>query len=172
METKTYSELLTDPRWQKKRLEIMERDGFVCKKCEHGDITLNVHHIEYKKGLLPWEYPSNSLITLCKYCHLEIEELKKRNDKTPFNEISIYHIMNDTRTIRVVFVVHGHVCSLKHYYKDKEVDHFPFGGKKNRIISEMFKKASEWIPVDKRADNSDVFGVMEQYVKPEKGVFE
>ena len=28
-----YSEKLKDPRWQKKRLEILERDNFRCQYC-------------------------------------------------------------------------------------------------------------------------------------------
>jgi 5-methylcytosine-specific restriction endonuclease McrA len=35
---KTYSELLKSPKWQKKRLEIMSRDKFTCKKC--GDTVI------------------------------------------------------------------------------------------------------------------------------------
>ena len=68
---KTYAELLRDPRWQKKRLEIMQRDNFSCVICSSKDKTLHVHHCFYKKGADPWDYPNDSLVTLCFDCHEE-----------------------------------------------------------------------------------------------------
>lgn len=71
----TYSEKLKDPRWQKKRLEIFERDGFTCQMCSDKDKTLNVHHSKY--GGDPWECPNEFLTTLCDDCHSKVEILKK-----------------------------------------------------------------------------------------------
>lgn len=68
-EKRSYYEKLRDPRWQKKRLEIMERDGFACRGCGDKDSTLNVHHGYYKKGCDPWEYHQSTLVTLCEKCH-------------------------------------------------------------------------------------------------------
>ena len=42
MENKTYLEKLKDPRWQKKRLEILERDGWKCMACGEKEKTLRV----------------------------------------------------------------------------------------------------------------------------------
>lgn len=64
-----YKDLLRDPRWQKKRLEIMERDGFACQLCGDEESTLNVHHGYYRRGAKPWEYPDETLHTLCEDCH-------------------------------------------------------------------------------------------------------
>lgn len=64
-----YGRKLRDPRWQKKRLEIMERDGWACVECGADRITLNVHHTRYLRGCAPWEYPSDMLRTLCERCH-------------------------------------------------------------------------------------------------------
>jgi len=64
-----YREKLEDPRWQKKRLQILERDSWRCRLCGDGGAMLHVHHIVYKKGLYPWEHSENLLITLCKTCH-------------------------------------------------------------------------------------------------------
>ena len=64
-----YSELLKSPVWQKKRLEIMKRDKFKCKKCGDENQTLNVHHKKYINGAKPWEYENSELITLCQDCH-------------------------------------------------------------------------------------------------------
>ncbi len=78
MKNPTYSQLLRDPRWQKKRLEIMQRDKFTCQNCKDTESTLNVHHCFYKEDSSPWEYPNSSLITLCEKCHTnETQELNK-----------------------------------------------------------------------------------------------
>jgi hypothetical protein len=68
-----YSEKYRDPRWQRKRLEIMQRDGFCCKGCGSEVKTLNVHHGYYEQGLDPWDYASDTLWTLCEKCHEEIQ---------------------------------------------------------------------------------------------------
>lgn len=64
----TYSQKLRDPRWQKKRLEILQRDGFTCQSCNASDKELQVHHIVYKKRD-PWDYPDYLYQTLCYECH-------------------------------------------------------------------------------------------------------
>jgi hypothetical protein len=66
-----YSEKLKDPRWQKKRLEIFERDLWRCSKCYDSLSTLVVHHRIYLLGKEPWDYPDELLITLCENCHEE-----------------------------------------------------------------------------------------------------
>lgn len=78
--SKSYYEKLRDPRWQKKRLEIMERDGFTCRDCGSATNTLNVHHAYYEKGFDPWEYPDGSLKTLCELCHNHLTCAKKDVD--------------------------------------------------------------------------------------------
>jgi len=65
----TYSNKLTSPLWQRKRLEIMQRDDFKCCLCKKTDIELNVHHSYYTPNTEPWEYDSECYVTLCKDCH-------------------------------------------------------------------------------------------------------
>lgn len=72
----TYAEKLKDPRWQKKRLEIMERGGFSCNVCGDSKSELHIHHSEYCGN--PWDVPSTSLHTLCVKCHERVENFKKR----------------------------------------------------------------------------------------------
>lgn len=67
----TYQELLKDPRWQRKRLEIMERADFACEKCHDKTTTLNVHHERYVRGRAPWEYENDELHCLCERCHAQ-----------------------------------------------------------------------------------------------------
>jgi len=82
---KTYAEKLRDPRWQKKRLQILERDEWTCQDCKDTESTLHVHHFYYERGKNPWEYPDKHLITLCKPCHewqeeTQLEVLKRISD--------------------------------------------------------------------------------------------
>lgn len=65
----TYSEKLKDPRWQRKRLEVMQDADFSCERCGSTTRTLNVHHKKYRKGRNPWEYQRFELECLCEDCH-------------------------------------------------------------------------------------------------------
>lgn len=66
---KSYSDLLRDPRWQKKRLEILNAAGFKCEDCGSSDKELQVHHCIYLKDRLPWDYNRNTLMAICDICH-------------------------------------------------------------------------------------------------------
>lgn len=74
----TYSEKLKDPRWQKLRLEIMQLDNFQCQHCHSTTKTLNIHHVLYKRGAMPWEYEPSLLVTLCETCHEQVKWLKEK----------------------------------------------------------------------------------------------
>lgn len=77
MKKKDYQSLLKDPRWQRKRLEIMQRDNFTCQHFGNAKETLNVHHKYYKENYNPWDYEDDCYITLCEKCHnVESEERK------------------------------------------------------------------------------------------------
>lgn len=89
MEKKTYSEKLKDPRWQKKRLEVFERDGWRCRKCGSDTNTLAVHHIKYHQGMEPWDYPSDELLTLCETCHNEEYEWRAHGEQVLVDELRI-----------------------------------------------------------------------------------
>lgn len=67
----TYADQLKSPKWQKKRLEIMERDNFTCTSCGDTESQFHVHHGYYEKGLMLWEYNNDTLHTLCFGCHSE-----------------------------------------------------------------------------------------------------
>jgi hypothetical protein len=71
----TYAEKLKDPRWQKKRLVILERDNWSCCHCLDTETTLHVHHLRYSND--PWDAPDEDLKTLCEFCH------KQEHDRRP-----------------------------------------------------------------------------------------
>ena len=53
--------LYRDPRWQKKRLEVLERAEWCCEWCGDSERELQVHHGYYEGNKKPWEYPNKSL---------------------------------------------------------------------------------------------------------------
>lgn len=97
---KTYSEKLRDPRWQKLRLEIMERDRFQCRLCRDTEKTLNVHHSFYSKGWNPWDYPNASLVTACEDCHKLIEARRQsilEATANPFVQLAVLQLCHATK---------------------------------------------------------------------------
>lgn len=55
-------------RWRWLRAERIEKDFRICQHCMSGK-NLNVHHRYYEEGKMAWDYPIESLITLCENCH-------------------------------------------------------------------------------------------------------
>lgn len=64
-----YGQKLLDPKWQQKRLRLMERAQWACEACGDKENTLHVHHGYYRYGMDPWEYPDSSLHVYCESCH-------------------------------------------------------------------------------------------------------
>jgi 5-methylcytosine-specific restriction endonuclease McrA len=73
---KTYYEKLQDPRWQKRRLEVLSRANFKCDWCDSEKFRLEVHHGYYRSRAEPWEYPEDTLWCLCEHCHGMAEDSK------------------------------------------------------------------------------------------------
>ena len=69
--SKTYSDKLKDPRWQKRRLRVMERDDWKCRDCRNHRSQLHVHHCYYIPGVDPWDQPEEAMLTLCDECHVD-----------------------------------------------------------------------------------------------------
>ena len=72
----TYGEKLRSPKWQKRRLEILNRDKFTCRLCGDKETQLHVHHLRYERGCDPWDYRDSSLVTVCENCHEELHAVK------------------------------------------------------------------------------------------------
>lgn len=73
----TYHQKRQDPRWQKRRLEIMSAANFKCEECDSADDTLSVHHSHYFKDTEPWDYPASLLHCLCDGCHVERQNVEE-----------------------------------------------------------------------------------------------
>jgi hypothetical protein len=81
MKKLTYAEQIKNPKWQKKRLKVLEEGGFTCEECGGKEETLNIHHKFYDNSKMVWEYNNEDLKCLCETCHSarhEIEKIVKR----------------------------------------------------------------------------------------------
>jgi len=90
----TYADKLKDPRWQRKRLEVLQHADFRCQLCGSKDNTLHVHHAYYEKGRDPWEYPVGAMISLCHDCHARQH---KGNDDLEKARAARDHFMSEYR---------------------------------------------------------------------------
>jgi 5-methylcytosine-specific restriction endonuclease McrA len=84
----TYAEKLKDPRWQKKRLEVLSRDEWTCQHCGDTDKTLHVHHRSYTYGKDPWDYKDANFVCLCESCH-QTEEYFKTQIQDLIHDLSL-----------------------------------------------------------------------------------
>jgi len=98
-----YSEKLSDPRWQKKRLEILERDEWNCQICHDSTSTLVVHHRKYLPNTDPWDYPDDLLITLCEDCHKVERESRPEFEKTLLDVLRKNFFADDIRRLALGF---------------------------------------------------------------------
>ena len=77
----TYAEQLRHPNWQRKRLERLEAAGWECENCGEQQNTLHVHHRQYFKNRMAWEYEDDDLSVLCDGCHsiehIHIDSVKR-----------------------------------------------------------------------------------------------
>lgn len=129
----TYAQKFKDPRWQKKRLKILERDNFECQICFDEKSTLHIHHYIYIKEREPWEYSDELLVTLCEDCHEFIKEVDLKS-------LIAEHIL-----------IYGANKAIRWFIKRKElannVSNFENNGYKS--IADAFNEYSDWIKLSK-----------------------
>lgn len=77
-----YSKKLSNPLWQKKRLELMNLRGFKCEMCGCEEKELHIHHRFYIKGRQVWEYDNDVFQVLCYECHDKIHKQEKEGKTT------------------------------------------------------------------------------------------
>lgn len=101
-----YVHSLCDPRWQRRRLEVLERDGFACFACGDQDSPLVVHHKRYCGK--PWEAGDDDLQTLCETCHGELGNHPKGG---------VYYSRESVDDVRRLNVAYEHcpLCGEKHH---------------------------------------------------------
>lgn len=135
-----YAEQLKSPKWQKKRLEILERDNWTCQLCNGTEEQLHVHHTIYLPNRMAWEYENIHLVALCHACHADEKEameeqtsslisvLKGRGYLSSHTWALANHLTGDTyspmdinKALHVIFNFPGVMDNLlEQYRKDDE----------------------------------------------------
>jgi hypothetical protein len=65
-----YRHQLADKRWKDFRERVFAAQGELCFDCGAGwEATLQIHHVAYVPGRLPWEYDVSACRVVCSGCH-------------------------------------------------------------------------------------------------------
>lgn len=99
MTKQSYSDLLKDPRWQRKRLEVLGANNFSCFFCGDTKTQLHVHHFVYKGK--PWEADDDDLVAICADCHW-LEHKHKYFTKTEAELIDLIYRYNRPQSLHYV----------------------------------------------------------------------
>lgn len=126
-----YSEKLKSPKWQRKRLEILNRDNFTCLLCGDTETELQIHHLKYT-GYNPEDAPNEDLETLCKDCHSiktlyndsKLIKSYKKNDVllaiNSENSIIVFYKMESGKYEYIIgFLQEGILLNMINEVKDK-----------------------------------------------------
>lgn len=134
MKKQTYSEKLKNPKWQKKRLEILQRDNFSCVLCGDTETELHINHLKYTKQ--PWDAPNKDLQTLCKDCHLLFHKAKS------YDITNVIKVKNFNGELSLVFKYKGKYGGDVAFvtYKDGELEP-PLNAfcKNSKVLSALYK---------------------------------
>lgn len=96
----TYAEKLLDPRWQKKRLEVLNRDNWTCSLCSDTQTTLHIHHWVYNNE--PWDVENEDLVTVCKRCHKILEGLKQIKEDSNLQRVMNFRSDSDPMLLAAI----------------------------------------------------------------------
>ena len=151
---KQYAAKLRDPRWQRKRLEVLERDEFTCQLCCDSTSTLMVHHRYYEGGRDPWDYPMGALVTLCEICHQHEHEERPSAERALLDALRRADFMADDIKVmaRGFYQLHPQhqldviAAALEHALLAPEAQ--------ARLLEEYFSFLDEWMKKKKEADNA------------------
>ena len=116
----TYAQQLAHPLWQRRRLTMLDAAGWKCSVCGGHDSQLHVHHRQYFKGRMAWEYSDAELQVLCKNCHERLhvvdDQIKAILCRVPPHEalalLAGYFAGMDDQTAQTVYAQHGDIVEL------------------------------------------------------------
>jgi 5-methylcytosine-specific restriction endonuclease McrA len=129
-----YRQQLKTQEWYKKSGLVKLRDGNKCTQCDSYG-PLHVHHTFYEAGRMAWDYPDESLVTLCLTCHKNIHKITKVPRKQNPNKVRKPTITKEEKRctfIKAQIETHNH---LKKYCEDNKL---PFLTDTNAIIRRVY----------------------------------
>ena len=148
----SYVEQLRDPRWQRKRLEVLSAAAWRCGRCQNSRRTLHVHHRKYRPVAV-WEYESAELEVLCEPCHRQehgfLRGTARFDETTAYSREAIKQVLGGNTT-GFLPMHNGHVvygCFRRNYNPDAPWIVLP--GDLKRIVepAERFCRQSFPIPI-------------------------
>lgn len=141
----SYAQKLKDPRWQKKRLEIFQRDDWKCKACGDTSQMLCVHHERYVGD--PWNCPPEYLVTLCETCHTAITEKGAERETRCVDDI-IDDVLWLESTGELTFASHPDLVSLvQAESQSPEANHWPYRYAGHWLVMDLIV-SKKYIPDD------------------------
>ncbi|MFH1971368.1 MAG: HNH endonuclease [Patescibacteria group bacterium] len=79
-EINSYKDYLNSPQWKTIKMKYYRKNKRICRLCGSRE-NLHLHHVGYSFKNL-FEGKIGNLISLCKSCHLKVEELPCSKRKT------------------------------------------------------------------------------------------
>ena len=156
MSKKSYAAKFKDPRWQKKRLEVLQQYGFSCQECGAEEQELHVHHKRYYAGREPWEYKDTEMMVLCNDCHQQLHDAKE-NLLTEIGELSSAENIN--RVAGYVAAVNPDAFACQIDTPDKEVGYSDFYRITQQAVMWLIKNNNGRMPISQRIPLD--FGIVE-----------
>jgi hypothetical protein len=80
-----YKEQKETKEWKVFKLYVILSKGVKCDLCEYNNINyLQVHHKEFKKGLMLWQYELKDMMVLCSthYKKIRMPEIREKYNRT------------------------------------------------------------------------------------------
>ena len=153
-----------DPRWQRRRSEVLRRDNFTCQCCGADSRPLHVHHKYYQYPNEIWKDPMEALVTLCVDCHQDKTDEHRNQSKALFAAIYQTGLTpKDLKNIGKFFERFGRSSMSNKRYRG---EFFRFLA----MDSLVFKIAEELFHVGNFVDLSeDLTGKYSKRVTPELG---
>ena len=107
----TYAEKLRDPRWQRRRLQVLDKADWMCEECGDASSEMHVHHKIYRKGRLPWGYEIWEYRALCLICHRDETQVRQE-----LAELMIYMDIHELNELR------DYAAELANKWLDRQTD--------------------------------------------------
>ena len=154
------------PKWKSKRKEILQRDDYMCQTCGRGQddgTILHAHHYFYARGRMIWEYANEDLVTLCEYCHNDIEHEREEMHKL-FTGMNHHELRSLTKAMRCALEsggLHELMCNVRgqdtEYHNNQSLQSYYNG--KAEVMRQIAPCLDEIMKINERCRIKDISNV-------------
>jgi hypothetical protein len=68
----SFAEQYADKRWAARAKQFRGKYDRFCQSCRRGDVAIQVHHVNYRRGVALWDHSDEDMAMLCESCHHSI----------------------------------------------------------------------------------------------------